>query len=129
MSLRKRKPLQFWEQSVVTEYRKFPEHIKDDGGYQLDLLQQGIDPEDFKPMTTIGAGAFELRLDDDKNEYRVIYVVKFDDAVWVLHAFQKTTKKTSNKDIQLAKSRYEKLLQKKIEEKAAQKKAAKKAKK
>lgn len=128
MVLKKRKPLQFWERSI-DEFREFPAHIKDDGGYQLDLLQQGLKPADFKPMTTIGPGAFELRLDDDKNEYRVIYVVKLEDAVWVLHAFQKTTKKTSKKDIQLAKSRYEKLLQQKTEEKAVQKKAAKKAKK
>lgn len=127
MHFTQRKPLQFWEQSVVNDYRKFPAEIKDDGGYQLDLLQQGIDPDDFKPMAVIGLGAFELRLSNDRNEYRVIYIVKFEDAVWVLHAFQKTTQKTSNKDIQLAKERYGKLLQLKSEEKALQKKTAKKA--
>lgn len=124
MQFTPRKPLQFWEQSVVNDYRKFPADIQDDGGYQLDRLQQGLDPDDFKPMAVIGAGAFELRLRDDSNVYRVIYVVKFEDAVWVLHAFQKTTQKTSNKDIQLAKERFAKLLQLKSEEKALQKKTA-----
>lgn len=126
MQFTPRKPLQFWEQSVVNDYRKFPADIQDDGGYQLDRLQQGLDPDDFKPMAVIGAGAFELRLRDDSNAYRVIYVVKFEDAVWVLHAFQKTTQKTSNKDIQLAKERFAKLLQLKSEEKALQKKTARK---
>lgn len=126
MQFKPRKPLQFWEQSVVNDYRKFPAVIQDDGGYQLDRLQQGLDPDDFKPMAVIGAGAFELRLRDDSNAYRVIYVVKFEDAVWVLHAFQKTTQKTSNKDIQLAKERFAKLLQLKSEEKALQKKTARK---
>lgn len=123
----KRKNLNFWNNSVVDDYRKFPEDVKQDGGYQLDTLQKGLDPEDFKPMPSIGSGAYELRLDDIQNEYRVIYVVKFEDAVWVLHAFQKTTKKTSDKDIALAKGRYEKLLQEKIKEKAAQKKDLKKS--
>ncbi|MGE8444913.1 MAG: type II toxin-antitoxin system RelE/ParE family toxin [Comamonas sp.] len=126
MQFTPRKPLQFWEQSVVNDYRKFPADIQDDGGYQLDRLQQGLDPDDFKPMAVIGAGAFELRLRDDSNAFRVIYVVKFEDAVWVLHAFQKTTQKTSNKDIQLAKERFAKLLQLKSEEKALQKKTARK---
>ena len=122
----KRKNLKFWNNSVVADYRKFPEDVKQDGGYQLDILQKGSDPEDFKPMPSIGSCAYELRLNDIQNEYRVIYVVKFEDAVWVLHAFQKTTKKTSAKDIALAKSRYEELLQEKIQEKATQKKFLKK---
>lgn len=121
------KLLKFWNESVIKEYRGFPEEIKDDGGYQLDRIQKGLDADDCEPMDSIGIGAYELRLDNSQNEYRVIYVVKFDDAVWVLHAFQKTTRKTSAKDIALAKGRYEKLLQEKIKEKAAQKKALKKA--
>jgi len=123
-----RKPLKFWNPSVVKEYRDFPEEIKDDGGYQLDRLQKGLDADDCKPMDSIGSGVYELRLKNSQNEYRVIYVAKFDDAVWVLSAFQKTTKKTSINDIELAKVRYNQLFQAKVKEKAVKTKVSKKTK-
>lgn len=113
----KRKNLSFWSAAVVNAYRGFPEEIKDDGGYQLDRIQRGLDAEDCKPMQTIGSGVYELRLSNIQNEYRVIYVAKLDDAVWVLHAFQKATQKTGAKDIALARGRYKELLQKMIKEK------------
>ena len=77
----------------------------------MDLIQKGEKPFNFDPIPVIGPGAYELRLDDEQNEYRVLYVAKMDDAIWVLHAFQKTTRKISDKDISLAKARYKELLQ------------------
>jgi len=69
-------------------------------------VQQGRAPADWKPMKTVGAGACEIRVRDSFNAYRVIYVAKFADAVYVLHAFHKTSNKTEQSDIDLAAKRY-----------------------
>lgn len=103
-------------------YTSFPEHIKQDGGYQLHLIQSGREPADFKPFPQVGTGVYELRLDDEQNEYRVMYVAKFGDAVWVLHAFQKKSQATRKSDVDIAKSAYSALQRTFLEEKAAEKK-------
>jgi len=69
-------------------------------------VQLGGDPLDFKPMPTVGAGAYEIRVSDTDGAFRVIYVAKFADAVYVLHAFQKKTRKTAQTDIDIAAKRY-----------------------
>ena len=66
-------------------------------------------PTDFKPMTTVGAGAYEIRVRSG-NQYRVIYVAKFAESVYVLHSFIKTTPKTSKPDLDIAKAQYSTLL-------------------
>jgi phage-related protein len=81
-----------------------------EAGYQIDRLQNGLLPDDFKPMSTIGRGAAEIRLWDEAGTFRVIYVAKFEDAVYVLHCFQKKTQKTTQKDIDLATKRYNELI-------------------
>lgn len=81
-----------------------------------------MDPVDAKPMSKIGVGVFELRLDDDQNEYRVIYVVKFEEAIWILHAFSKKTRKTRKSDIDIAKNAYRDLLRRKSKAKTKHKK-------
>lgn len=70
------------------------------------MVQVGREPADFKPMPSVGAGALEIRIRDEAGAFRVIYVAKFEDAVYVLHAFQKKTQKTSPLDIELAARRY-----------------------
>ena len=70
------------------------------------MLQVGRDPDDWKPLATVGPGACEIRVRDVAGAFRVIYVAKFADAVYVLHAFQKKTKKTSRTDLDLAAQRY-----------------------
>ena len=70
------------------------------------MVQAGREPSDFKSMSTIGAGVSELRVRDNTGAFRVIYVAKFEDAVYVLHAFQKKTRRTSQADIDLAAKRY-----------------------
>ncbi len=70
------------------------------------MAQVGREPADFKPMPVVGPGAFEIRVRDDAGAFRVIYVAKFEHAIYVLHAFQKKTQKTPRVDIELAARRY-----------------------
>lgn len=90
--------------------REFPEDARQDAGYQLDKVQRGEQPNDFKPMPSIGKGVEEIRLWNDTGAYRVIYLARLTDAVYVLHAFQKKTQVTSKRDIDLARSRYTQLM-------------------
>lgn len=86
--------------------RAFPDDARQDAGYQLDKVQRGLRPNDFKAMPSIGRGVEEIRVWDDSGTYRVIYTARMKDAVVVLHAFQKKTQTTSTKDIELAKHRW-----------------------
>jgi phage-related protein len=89
----------------------FPEEVQDVAGYELFLIQCGRQPSDFKAMPSIGPGVEELRIRDQrKDAYRVIYIARLEDAVYVLHAFQKKTQKTEHKDIDLARQRLRSLL-------------------
>ena len=91
--------------------RGFPKRARQDAGFALDEVQQGRDPSDFKPMTTIGKEVYELRITiPPKRQYRVVYVAKFDDFVYVLHAFQKTTEQTANHDLETGRKAYRALL-------------------
>lgn len=86
--------------------RRFPEHTRQDAGYQLDKVQRGEQPDDFKSIPSIGKGVEELRVWDDSGTYRVIYAARMEEAVYVLHAFQKKTRAISKRDIELAKKRH-----------------------
>ena len=102
------KPLKFTGSSL-DDLRNFPERAKREAGYQLSQIQLGFEPSDWKPMSSIGPGIREIRIHND-GEFRVIYITKLHETVYVLHAFQKKTQKTPRKDIELAKARL-KLLQ------------------
>lgn len=91
--------------SSLNDLRGFPEEVRREAGFQLDALQRGGMPSDFKPMLNIGAGAYEIRL-HIKGEWRIIYVAKMADVIYVLHAFQKKTQKTRREDIELAIRRF-----------------------
>lgn len=95
--------------------RQFPESTRADAGYQLELVQRGDIPIDFRPMPHVGAGVAEIRLHDG-NEYRVFYVAKFEEAVYVLHCFEKKTQKTRQDDIKLGQARYRALLERRKNE-------------
>ena len=99
------KPIEFLGDSLRS-LREFPDDAKRDAGYQLDRVQHGLQPDDFKPMPAIGKGVEEIRVRDDTGAYRVIYTARLADAVYVLHAFQKKTQATSKRDIDLAKQRF-----------------------
>ncbi|MEF8770786.1 MAG: type II toxin-antitoxin system RelE/ParE family toxin [Candidatus Accumulibacter phosphatis] len=90
--------------------REFPEDARHDVGYQLDKVQRGEQPDDFRPMPAIGKGVEEIRVWDDTGTYRVIYTARLADAVYVLHAFQKKTQTTAKRDVELAKRRFTELM-------------------
>lgn len=87
----------------------FPSAARQRTGFELWEVQQGKEPSGWKPMTSIGSGVSEIRV-HAAGEYRVLYVAKLDDAVYVLHAFAKKTRRTSNLDMSLAALRYRALL-------------------
>jgi len=70
------------------------------------VFRCGLNPEDWKAFQTIGAGVKEIRINDDGNTYRVMYVAKFEGRIYMLHSFQKKSQKTRAKDIEIAKVRY-----------------------
>ncbi|WP_191555617.1 type II toxin-antitoxin system RelE/ParE family toxin [Brevundimonas aurantiaca] len=95
---------------ALADLRAFPDTARREAGFQLDQVQNGREPSDWKPMTTIGPGVREIRIREASGAFRVIYVAKFAEAVFVLHCFQKKTQKTSREDIALATRRYADLL-------------------
>jgi phage-related protein len=103
------KPVEF-RGSALDDLRAFPQAARREAGYQLDQIQHGREPTDWKPMNTIGRGVREIRIRDAAGAFRVMYVAKFDDAVYVLHCFQKKTQRTSKADLNLAAQRYRDLL-------------------
>lgn len=107
------KPVDFLGDSLA-RIREFPDDAKQDAGYQLDRLQHGLQPDDFKPMPSIGKGVEEIRVWDESGIYRIIYTARLADAVYVLHAFQKKTQTTSKRDIELAKQRFVQLARKQL---------------
>ena len=97
------KPLYFVG-SALEDLRAFPRAPRREAGYQLDRVQFGLEPTDWKPMTTVGGGVREIRIHHE-GQYRVIYVARIDNAIHVLHAFQKKTRKTRKLDIEIARWR------------------------
>lgn len=92
--------------SSIDDIRDFPIEARRETGFQLDRVQNGLDPIDWKPMSSIGKGVREIRVRDQSGAYRVIYVAKFEDAVYVLSAFQKKQQKTPQSEIKKAKRHY-----------------------
>ncbi|MEN3146938.1 type II toxin-antitoxin system RelE/ParE family toxin [Neorhizobium sp. IRAMC:178] len=90
---------------ALDRLRDFPEPARKEAGVQLHKIQLGLEPSDWKPMTTIGAGVREIRIRDETGAFRVIYVTRVDDAVYVLHAFQKKTQQTAKRDLDIATAR------------------------
>ena len=103
------KPVRFLG-DALDDLRDFPEDARQNAGFQLDKVQRGLDPDDWKPMSSIGRGVREIRIREESGAFRVIYLTKLADAVYVLHCFQKKTEKTSDKDIALARRRYKDLM-------------------
>src|SRR6478672_4686555 len=101
-----------WLGTSLNAVREFPVDARIFIGQELRLVQSGVMPSDFKPMLTVGSGAYEIRVRAG-NQYRVIYVAKFSDSIYVLHAFIKKTPKTAQSDLDIAKSRYAAMLKEK----------------
>ena len=103
------KPVEFLD-SALDDLRAFPLGARREAGHQIDQVQRGLEPDYWKPMNTVGQGVREIRIRDAAGAFRVIYVAKFADAIYVLHCFQKKTQKTSKTDLDLAAKRYRDLL-------------------
>ena len=104
-----RKELRFLESSF-DDMMGFPKKVIQRMGRQLNRVQQGEDPTDWKPMSVVGSGVREIRVKLGK-AYRVMYVAKYEEAVYVLHAFEKKTQKTKGGEIDVARKRFKKLNQ------------------
>ena len=102
------KPL-FWVGSTLKNLRDFPDKARRAAGHELHLVQMGLPPSDWKPMTSIGPGVIEVRIHTGQ-EYRVFYLAKFSEAIYVLHAFQKTTQKTPSRDIETGSKSFREVL-------------------
>jgi len=92
------------------DLKDFSPEARRAAGYQLDRVQAGLEPSDWKPMMNIGQGVNEIRIRADDGQYRIIYVAKFADAVHVLHAFQKKAQRTAKVDLDLARKRYNEIV-------------------
>ena len=103
-----RRPIEFSGNSL-DELRELPELARRRAGYQLDRVQCGLEPDDWKPMNSIGMGVREIRIRDEAGIYRVVYVTKFAETLYVLHCFQRKTQKTSVADLTIAVRRYKQL--------------------
>ena len=102
------KPLS-WLGSSLEDLRGFPADARRQAGYELGRVQQGLMPTDWKPMATVGPGVIEIRV-HTLIEHRVFYIAKFEEAVYVLHAFEKRSRQTPQRDIALAKKRLNDLI-------------------
>ena len=103
------KPIEFCGDSLDC-LREFPRDARREAGFQLDRVQRGLEPLDWKPMPAVGSGVREIRVRDDAGAFRVLYVAKLVDAIYVLHCFQKKPQATSKRDLNLAEQRFRELL-------------------
>jgi phage-related protein len=95
-----------WRGSSLDDLREFPEAARRVAGYELRKLQRGELPDDWRPFPEVGSGVNEIRIDSPDGWFRVMYVAKFQEAIYVLHSFQKSTRKTARNDVEIAKTRY-----------------------
>jgi len=103
--MEKEKPI-YWVGSSLKDLLAFSDEVKKDAGYQLHRVQNGLEAENWKPFQEVGSGVKEIRVYDENGAFRVMYVAKFSERIYVLHAFQKKTQKTNQNDINIAKARY-----------------------
>ncbi|MEE9219265.1 MAG: type II toxin-antitoxin system RelE/ParE family toxin [Acidobacteriota bacterium] len=98
-----------WLGSSRSDIRRFPANARGIVGFQLRRLQQGLEPNDWKPMPSIGPGVREIRI-HTQIEHRVVYIARFTEAIYVLHAFEKRSAKTSRRHVDLVRARLQLLL-------------------
>ncbi len=100
-----------WEGSSFADLLKFSAPVRKEAGFQLGKVQAGQEPDDWKPFDDVGSGTKEIRIRDAAGIYRVLYVAKFDEAIYVLHCFQKKTEATAKHDKDIAETRYRAVIQ------------------
>ena len=95
-----------WVGSSYNDLLAFPDESRRQAGFQLAKVQAGLDPDNWKPFDIVGAGTREIRINEQEGAFRVMYVAKFVEAVYVLHCFHKKTQATSRQDREIAEARY-----------------------
>ena len=95
-----------WVGSSYDDLQHFPDDPRKTAGFQLGKVQAGLEPDDWKPFDDVGAGTKEIRIKDSSGIFRVMFVAKFEEAIYVLHCFQKKTEATSKHDKDIAEVRY-----------------------
>ena len=95
-----------WVGSAYDDLVAFPKDARKEAGFQLGKVQAGLEPADWKAFDDVGAGTKEIRVRDARDQYRVMYVAKFEEAIYVLHCFQKKTQATNKQDKAIAEARY-----------------------
>ncbi len=98
-----------WVGTARRDVRAFPRDARRMVGFQLRRVQDGLEPSDWKPLAVVGPGVREIRI-HTTTEHRVLYLAKFGEAVYVLHGFEKRTRKTTKRDVELARERFTALL-------------------
>jgi len=101
-----------WLGSSYADILKFPDDPRREAGFQLGKIQAGLDPDNWKPFDDVGQGTREIRIRETSGIFRVMYVAKFEEAIYVLHCFQKKTEATSKSDKDIADARYRAMVQK-----------------
>ena len=95
-----------WRGSSLKDLRNFPVDVKKRAGYELEQIQQGLPPTQWKSVNDWGAGVVEIKIDAFAGTFRVVYIAKFEDAIYILHCFAKKTQQTCLTDIAIIKTRY-----------------------
>lgn len=95
-----------WAGSAFDDLLAFPDEARRHAGFQLSKVQAGLDPDDWKPFEAVGTGTREIRIRETGGTYRVMYIARFEEAVYVLHCFRKKTQVTSRQDKAIAAARY-----------------------
>lgn len=98
-----------WLGDSIDVVRGYNKHVREAIGGELRLLQKGQRPVHARPLKTVGRGVWELKISDAHGQFRVVYIVRRNDRIYVLHAFQKKTQKTPQTDIDLAKTRFKEI--------------------
>ena len=110
-----------WEGDSREVLKAFPEEVRENFGFELWQLQQGQRPRDFRPLSSIGPGVFELRDQDARSWYRVVYLSRIEDVIYVLHCFEKKSREMPKKDFEKAKQRFKAVKSRLAEEKKREK--------
>jgi phage-related protein len=95
-----------WEGDSKEVLRSFPEAVMQNFGFELWQLQQGERPLNYRPLPSVGSGVFELRDQDERGWYRVVYLSRIADVIYVLHCFEKKSREMPGKDFQKSKQRF-----------------------
>lgn len=98
-----------WVGSSLNDLRAFPEDARRVAGFELRRVQQGLQPTDYKAMPTVGPGVEEIRV-HTKQEHRVFYLARFEEGVYVLHAFEKRSRKTPGRELEVGRARLQEVL-------------------